>query len=142
MEEGYLVIETHAEHPRLVRVRKSETTPAEPVRGDQTDPRVRYIARFSDLSAAQMQTHARLRHHLVDVETGLYRCDPAIAVAAAQSLELRHRQIYLDPDLAEDEALGNAAAMHRRRHGLAERIWQAVGILAVVLLLVKLLLGL
>ena len=141
MEEGYLIIETHAEHPRLVRVRKSETAPAEPVRGDQTDPRVRYVAHFSDLSAAQMQTHTRLRHRLVDVETGLYRCDPTTAVAAAQSLELKHRQIYLDPDLAEDEALATAAARHRRRHGLADRVWQAVGILAVMFLLVKLLLG-
>jgi len=141
MEEGYLIIETHAEHPRLVRIRKSETTPAEPVRGDQTDPRVRYVARFSDLSAAQMQTHTRLRHRLVDVETGLYRCDPATAVAAAQSLEIKHRQIYLDPDLAEDEALATASARYRRRHGLADRVWRAVGILAVLFLLVKLLLG-
>lgn len=141
MEEGYLIIETHAEHPRLVRVRKAETPPAEPVTGDRGDPRVRYVARFGDLSAAQMQTHTRLRHCLVDVETGLYRCDPAAAVAAAQSLELRHREIYLDPDLAEGKALDNAAARHRQRRRLADRLWQTVGILAVLFLLVKILLG-
>ena len=141
MEEGYLIIETHREHPNFVRVRKAATPPAEPELGDQTDPRMRYVARFGDLSAAQMQTHTRLRHRVVDVEAGLYRCDPAIAVAAAQSLDLRHRQVYLDPDLAGNEAFTEAVARHRWRHRLADRFWQLVGILAVVFLLVKILFG-
>lgn len=141
MEEGYLIIETHAEHPSLVRVRKAERPPAEPQPGDEPDPRVRYLARFGDLSAAQMQIHTRLRRALVDVEAGLYRCDAATAVAAAQSLELGHRQIYLDPELALSEAFVRAVARHRWRHRLADRVWQLVGVLAVVFLFVKLLFG-
>jgi hypothetical protein len=141
MEEGYLIIETHAEHPDLVRIRKTEAPPAEPVPGDKEDPRVRFVARFGDLSAAKMQTHARLRRRLVDIDTGLYRTDLVTAVAAAQSLELRHRQVYLDPALIGNETLANANAKHRRRHRLADRFWKLLGILAVVFLILKLLFG-
>jgi len=141
MEQGYLIIETHAEHPKMVRIRRADTPPETPGVGDRTNPRVRYIARFGDASAAQMQTHAGLRHYLVDADTSLYRCDPAIAAAAAQTLELRHSEIYLDPELAASTAFSKAAAKHRSRHRLADRLWQVVGILAVVFLLVKLLFG-
>ena len=59
MEEGYLIIETNAEHPGLVRIRTAEAPPPEtgPGAGRPTGPHIRYIARFNDLSAAQMHTH-------------------------------------------------------------------------------------
>ncbi len=143
MQEGYLIIETNAEHPGLVRIRTSEAPPPEtgPGPGDPTGPHIRYIARFNDLSAAQMHTHIRLRHRLVDVDAGLYRCDPVTAIAAIQSLALGHRQVFLDPDLAGDEALEKTIAKHHRRHRLADRIWQVVGIFAVLFLLLKILFG-
>lgn len=141
MEDGYLIIETHREHPSLVRIRKAEVPPAEPDPGNGTDPRIRYVARFNDLSAAQMQTHTRLRHGLVDIDAGLYRSDPVEAVAAAQSLALRHQRVYLDPELAGSDALAEAIADHQRRHSLADRFWQALGVFAVVFLLVKIFFG-
>ena len=141
MEEGYLIIETSQEHPGLVRIRKTEVHPGEPDPKIKTDPQIRYIARFNDLSAAQMHVHTELRHRLVSAEAGLYRSDPITAVAAAESVELRHRQIYLDPNLAGDEALDAAIEKRHWRHGLTEKIWQGVGFLAVAFLLIKILFG-
>jgi hypothetical protein len=141
MEEGYLIIETNAEHPQMVRIHTSDAPPAEPGPEPLTGPRVRYAARFNDLSAALMQTHTRLRHCLVDVETGLYRSDPITAISAAQSVALRHRQVYLDPEISENRAFAKAISRHQWRHRLADRFWQAVGAIAVLFLLVKLLFG-
>jgi hypothetical protein len=141
MEEGYLIIETNPEHPGLVRIRRAQKAPAAPDQGPRTGPRLRYAARFGDLRAAQMHTHARLRRRLVDIDAGLYRCDPVTAIAAAQSIALRHRQVYLDPGLAADQSLSGSVAKHRWRHKLAERFWQVVGIIAVIFLLIKTLFG-
>lgn len=141
MEEGYLIIETSPEHPGLVRIRKAEVPPGKQDTEAQTDPQIRYVARFNDLSAAQMHVHTELRHELVDADAGLYRSDPVTAVAAAQSVALRHRQIYLDPELAGNDALDAAIETRRWHHRLAERIWQAVGVLAIAFLLIKIILG-
>jgi len=141
MEEGYLIIETRSEHPGLVRIRRSELPPENPEPNPRADLRIRYVGRFTDLSAAQMHVHTELRHGLVDVEAGLYRSDPVGAVAAAQSVALRHRQIYLDPDLAESDALNKAIEGRRWHHGMADRIWQGVGVIAVIFLLIKVFFG-
>lgn len=141
MEEGYLIIETSPAQPGLVRIRKAEAPPGEAKLDPQTDPQIRYVARFNDLSAAQMHVHNELRHSLVDAETGLYRNDPVTAVAAAQSIALRHRQIYLDPELEGNASLNEAIETRRWHHQLADRIWQAVGVLAVAFLLIKVLFG-
>lgn len=141
MDEGYLIVETHTERPGLVCIRKAKSQPKIPEQGAIPGPRIRYIARFNDLSAARMQVHTRLRRALVDVESGLYRSDPAEAVAAADSLALRHLRVYLDPELAGNPSLDRVIARHRWRHGLADRFWRVVGIAAVVLLLLKLLFG-
>ncbi|MCG6859712.1 MAG: hypothetical protein LJE70_00250 [Chromatiaceae bacterium] len=141
MGEGYLVIETHAEHPGLVRILAAKANPGESELRGGADPRVRYVARFDDLDAAQMHVHARLKRRLVDVDTRLYRADAIASVAAAQSLALRHRQIYLDPELARDPKLKQAIERHRRQHRAADRFWQLVGAAAVIFLLLKLLLG-
>ena len=141
MEEGYLIIETSLEHPGLVRIRKAEVPPGESGLETQTDAQIRYVARFNDLSAAQMHVHTELRHELVDAEAGLYRSDPVTAVAAAQSVELRHRQIYLDPDLDGSNSLDAAIEKRHWRHRFTDKIWQGVGILAVAFLLIKILFG-
>lgn len=141
MEEGYLIIATHAEHPGLVRIRKASTPPDEPEPGEQTGERIGYVGRFNDLSAAQMQVHTRLHRRLVDIETGLYRSDAVTAVAAAQSLALRHTQVYLAPEIARDPGLEQAIAKRRWRHRLADRLWQVVGIVAVISLVLKILFG-
>ena len=83
MYSGYLIVETNSEHPGLVRIRDADSPPPVPDAGHRSGPRVRYAARFDDLSAAHMHTHARLRHRQVDPEAGLGK----LGCAAAPSLE-------------------------------------------------------
>lgn len=141
MEDGYLIVETHSERPGLVRIHAAETAPTELEMSGQAGPQICYVGHFDDLSAAQMQLHTRLHRRLVDIETGLYRSDAIAAVAAAESLELRHRRVYLAPDFAENLGLDKTMAKHRWRHRLADRLWQLVGIAAIAFLLVKILFG-
>lgn len=141
MEEGYLIIETSREHPGLVRIRKASAPPVETNLETQSDPQIRFVARFNDLSAAQMHVHTELRHRLIDADAGLYRIDPVTAVAAAQSVELRHRQIYVDPTITENPALDADIEKRHWRHRLADQIWRIVGAIAVVFLVVKILFG-
>lgn len=141
MYGGYLIIETNSDKPGLVRIRDADSPPSVSDAGHRRGPLVRYAARFEDLSAAHMHAHAQLRHFLVDAEAGLYRTDPVIAIAAVESIDLRHRQIYLDSSLAADPQLGDITKKKRLLHRFADRIWQAVGVAAILFLLVKLLLG-
>lgn len=139
MHAGYLVVETHATHPGLVRIREADQAPATPAAGGS--PRLRYAAYFDDLDAARMHAHDKLRRRLVDVDTGLYRSDLVTAVAAVEAINLRHRQIYVDPDIGEDPALTAAVRADRARQARVARVWQLVGVIALLLLIIKLLLG-
>lgn len=139
MHRGYLLVETHAMHPGLVRIREAEAAPADRV--GNGGPRVRYVARFDDLDAARMHAHERLRRGLVDVDAGLYRSDPLTAVAAVAAVDLSHREVYVDPALADDPALAATIAAHRARQQRVGTTWRLVGAAAVLLLVLKLLLG-
>ena len=141
MQGGYLLIETHPGHPGLVRIRTAATAPAEPATDDVDAPRLRYAARFDDLSAAHMHAHELLRRRLVDVDSRLYRADPVTAVSAAESIGLRHRRVYIDPELAADPALTQTVERYRARRERLWRLWNGVGIGALLFLLARLLLG-
>lgn len=155
MRQGYLLIETHPDHPGRIHIRgvdhleaippdaippdaiRPGPTRAEPVR----EPRIRYAARFGDLDVALMHAHTVLRRGLIDIDAHLYRADPVTAVAAVDAIELNHRRVYLDPCLAADPGLEAEIARHHRVHRRIDRIWNGVGIAALLLLLAKLLLG-
>jgi hypothetical protein len=143
MRQGYLLIETHPDHPGQVRLQGAEHLPDQ----SPTDsvpsphPRVRYAARFGDLDTALMHAHTALRRRLIDIDARLYGADAAMAVAAVDAIDLSHRRIYLDPDLAADPALEAEIGRRRRRHRCIDRIWNGIGIAAVLLLIIKLLLG-
>lgn len=141
MQGGYLLVETHPAHPGLVRIRTAEQAPAERATDHAGAPRLRYAARFDDLSAAQMHAHELLRRRLVDVDSRLYRTDPITAVSAAESIGLHHRRVYLDPELAAEPALAEAIARRCARRQRLSRLWDAVGIGALLFLLARLLLG-
>jgi len=141
MYGGYLVIETDSAKPGLVRIMKRASVPAEPRPRHSKGPRVLYSARFDDLSAGHMHAHAALRHDLVDVDEGTYRSDPIRAIAAVDASDLSHRVVYVDPGLENDPDLIRAIAERRKKHALVDRIWHAAGVIAVLFLLIKLLLG-
>ena len=96
---------------------------------------IRYVAAFDSLAIALMHAQTALRRCLIDVEAGLYRTDPLTAVAAVDAIDLRHQVRYLDPELAADPRLSVLTGQRRARRRRIDRVWTAVGILAILLLL-------
>jgi hypothetical protein len=142
MHGGFLAIETNSLHPGLVRILESRRDPAVAVESNAGETKIRYSAYFDDASAGRMHAHTELRRRLVDIDAGLYRSDLVTAVAAIDASDLKHRLSYIDPDLAHDPKLTAAISERRRSHRLADRIWHAVGLTAILFLLFRLLLGL
>ena len=139
MKPGYLAIETHTDHQGWIRLLLGDRQPAL-----GTDPdasrRICYVARFNDGDAALMHTHEILKRRLLDLDARLYRANLAQGIAAIESLDLRHRQVYLDPDLsteirAEVDAL---AAHNRHRKQLRDRFFKTLGYIGLGLLLFNL----
>jgi hypothetical protein len=114
-----------------------ETAPG----GSLDKPQIRYAALFNDLNVALMHAHTALRRGLIDIDAQLYRANPARAVAAIDAIDLSHRRVYLDPELAADPALDAEIGRRRRMRRRIDRIWNGVGIAAILLLIIKLLLG-
>jgi hypothetical protein len=136
MRQGYLTIETQLAHPGMVRLSGLDSSPTE------FPPHLKYVARFSDLDAALMHFHTGLRRRLVDADRRLYRASETEAVAVSEAIELSHRRIYLDPELAQDPNLPHAVERLHRLHRLWTRLFDLIGILALLALLALTFLGL
>lgn len=134
MRSGYLTVETRSGRPGLVRIHTCAVRPPSE-KLTAADPRVCYMARFQDTEAALMHAHNALRRSLVDVDARLYRADPIDAIA------LSHERLHLDPDLANSPSLARKIAQRRARQARIDRLWERVGVAALVLLAVLLLLG-
>jgi hypothetical protein len=139
MHHGFLAIETHRERPGMVRLVLTERSPA-PEGAATGEPRIRYVAGFSDGDAAQMHAHEFLKRRLVDPDSRLYRVPLESAIAAVEAVALRHRRIYLDPDLEEHRREAIAAELVRlqRIAGRRRRFFEAIGYIAIGLLLLNL----
>ena len=131
MHSGYLTIETNPAYPGTVRLRGIDALPA-PADGTS---KLLYAARFTDLDAALMHFHTPLRRHLVDLERRLYRTPDAKAIAVAEAIELPHRRVFIDPGLADDRELAAAINRLHRSHRRRDRIFDLIGLLALLLLL-------
>lgn len=144
MRRGFLEIEARGDRPGLIHLFGIETesapAPEFPPRNDR--PRLLYCAFFHDLDAALMHTHEAIMRRLVDLDQGLYRVDALDAVAAAQSVELRHWQTYIDAELADDPRLADRVAYWTRRKKRSRLRWNLVAIVAIVLFLLRLGIGL
>lgn len=142
MESGYLLIQTREDHHGLVCLADSEGPPPLPPAADPSGLlQIRYAARFDDIDAALMHAHTALRHSLVDVERRLYRTEVLQAVAAVDTIALRHRRIYLDPALENDQRLAAEIARRDKSHRRNDLIWQGIGLTAAALLVTILLFG-
>jgi len=135
MEAGYLYLETHADHPGLVRCLIQDHMPSTE---GESGSGVRYIARFKDMEAAQMHVQNRLRRLLVDIDEHLYRVDLATAVAAVEADELRHERVWMDAGL-DSEALRVQTDDYRSKRQRQDAFWRYVGIFALVMLLLGML---
>ena len=140
MQSGYLAIETHRDHPGVVRFLSSTRAP-DPDSAAHSAHRLRYIARFNDLEAALMHTHELLKRRLIDPDAHLYRVSPERAIAATESLDLKHRRIYLDAGFSDESraAMDSLAAGFRARHQAWVVIFQTIGYIGVAILLFNLL---
>lgn len=139
MSSGYLIIETHPDHPALIRlVCADRYHDPEP---DVGGGRPRYVARFDDIEAARMHLHEALHDALIDLDNGLYRSDLATAIGEAEAEGLRHRRVWLDPDLgaATIERTARAELDALARRARRARFWSWVGRIALLLLIAELL---
>lgn len=142
MRQGYLSVLTHPDHPGQIRLVASvEPPPSGASVPAPHDASLRYCARFNDLDAGLMHAHTALRRRLIDIDTHRYRADPVTAIAAVDGIALGHRQVYLDPEVAASPQLHAAVARARARTRSWDRIWNGVGILAVLFLLARLIIG-
>lgn len=134
--EGYLIVETRADRPDLVRVFGAAQKPSlsDGTTVDPSRPRIGYAAFFPALHIARMHAQTALRHVMVDAEAGLYRTDPVTAAAAVDAIDLAHRRLFLAPEIESDPRFLAQIEKRFKRHRLANRIWTAVGILAIILL--------
>jgi type VI protein secretion system component VasF len=64
------------------------------------------------------------------------------AAAALDAIDLRHHRVYLAPELAASPALAEATGRLQRKHQRVRRIFDWVGIIGLLLLLLTALLPL
>jgi hypothetical protein len=137
MESGYLTVEKHPEHEGIIRIGAYRDAPHPPdaAAGGHTC----YVAEYTDLDAALMHAHEKLRRALVDINHHLYRTNCAEAIAAVKSSSLTHREVWIDPDLDKDvrakiEQRTKTFRLHRQR---VNRIAAIIGGIAIGLLLLS-----
>ncbi len=87
-----------------------------------------------------MHTHEILKRRLLDLDTHLYRAPLEQAVGAIESLDLDHRQTYLDGDLSGETTMAVQAwtSRYRNRHSRWNRLFEALGYVGLGLLLFNL----
>ena len=94
---GYLYLQTHPEHPGLVRFLIAERNPD--LNRADAGAEIRYIARFNDVDAARMHVQNALHGRLIDLDARIYRTGLAEAIAVVEADNLSHERIWIDPAL-------------------------------------------
>jgi len=129
MHSGYLTIETDPSYPGTVRLRGMDAMPA------NHPTSLKYASRFTDLDAALMHFHRALRRQVVDLEQRVYRTPESNAIAVAEAIELPHRRVFIDPNLADNHDLTTEIDRLHRSHRHWDRLFDLVGVVALLLLL-------
>jgi signal transduction histidine kinase len=139
VQSGYIAIETHNERPGIIRLFTCAEAP-DPQPTRHSAQRLRYIARFNDREAAFMHTHEILKRRLIDLEAHLYRVPLEYAIGAAESLVLKHRRIYIDPELSDEnrQAIDSFTARLRIQRQAWSVFFQTLGYIGVGILLLNL----
>ncbi len=137
MKAGYLTLITHPDHPGLVRARLDEELPELKTLPDGSE--IRYVARFTDEEAALMHVQNAMHSALVDLENRIYRKPLAAMIACVEADVLDHARVWIDPGLSEEMNRQITSETRRRvtRQRWVDRVWQAVGLIALLLLLLN-----
>jgi hypothetical protein len=128
MRSGYLYLTSCRNPPGSVCLHEAAIPPA----GGDGIP---IIVRFADVDAAVMHFHQGLHRRLLDPDRHAYRATLPQAAAVLDAIDLRHQRTYLSPELAKDKALPAEVERLRKSHQRVRRIFDWVGIFALVLLL-------
>lgn len=136
MKTGFLILETHPEHSGLVRVRRGDKVPELTSQRDGTV--IRYIARFQDVEAGQMHVQNVMHNRLMDLENRIYRSDLCEMIACIEADGLDHARVWMDPTITkpESERIESMVLLRRHRQKVVDLIWQTVGIIGLLLLLI------
>jgi hypothetical protein len=135
MKTGFLSLITHPQHPDLVRVRIDDEMPELKPQADGSA--IRYLARFMDSEAGLMHIQNAMHSTLVDLENRIYRQPLTKMIACVEAEGLDHERIWIDPEIPAGERSLIDTLIKRRKASQRriDRIWQAVGILGLLLLL-------
>jgi hypothetical protein len=132
-------VETHDDRPGLSRLVLSEVPPSTTPPDGPT--RIRYTARFNDSEAALMHAHEILKRRLLDPDAHLYRVPVEHAIAATESIRLRHRDVYLDGELTDRSRreIERLKAQFCERQQRKDRLFDTLGYIGLGLLLFNML---
>ncbi|MBT8430792.1 MAG: hypothetical protein KJN79_12845, partial [Gammaproteobacteria bacterium] len=78
-----------------------------------------------------------LRRRLIDLDTRLYRVPPERAIAAVESLDLKHRRTYLDSEFSDESrsAIASLTEGLRSQRRAWATIFQTLGYIGIGILL-------
>ncbi len=135
MKTGFLSLITHPQHPDLVRVRIDDDLPA--LKPQDDGSQIRYLARFMDGEAGMMHVQNAMHAALVDLDNRIYRKPLTKMIACVEAEDLDHERIWIDPAIPANDMSQIETLVRQRRatHRRIDRIWQIVGILGLLLLL-------
>jgi hypothetical protein len=128
MRDGYLYLTPCTDLPDAVCLHEAAVPPV-------ADAGAMMVAYFWDLDAAVMHFHTDLRRRLLDPDLRAYRADMVEAAAVLDAIDLRHQRTYLSPSLAHSPELDVVAARLRARHLRVRRVFDLIGVVALLLLL-------
>lgn len=135
MKTGFLTLITHSDHPGLVRARIRNKLPE--LKRQEDGSEIRYVARFKDIDAGLMHVQNVMHSALADLEHRIYRVSLPRMIACVEADDLDHARIWMDPALSAEE-LAEIDRLTRQRKASQrriDRIWQIVGWLGLLLLL-------
>jgi ABC-type phosphate transport system auxiliary subunit len=86
-----------------------------------------------------MHFHNIQGRKLVDINNGLYRLPLVEAIATIESIALRHKRIWMDPELdsAQRQQIDTQIGKLRLRHRRIEMLCRAAGAAAILLLILS-----
>ena len=135
MKTGFLSLITHPDHPGMVRVQLGDTPPE--LKAMQDGGQFRYVARFRDGEAGLMHVQNAMHSHLEDLENRIYRRPLGEMIACVEADGLDHERVWMDPALDDAQLNSIDRDIKKRRSARKrnDRIWQSVGYLALLLLI-------